>query len=101
MSVTRIHYDISDVVHRLAKAKAANKGITLKQAVEDALREWQAADQMDWARCGSLLKRRYTPDIEAMTWTRSVGKRIYEELMTESDRHCLDLIAVVQPRKAD
>ena len=38
--VTVVHYDIDDELHRRVKAAAAREGITLKAAVEQALREW-------------------------------------------------------------
>jgi predicted transcriptional regulator len=39
-AVTRVHYEIDDRLHREVKALAATEGKTLKQVVEDALREY-------------------------------------------------------------
>lgn len=38
-AVTRVHYEIDDELHRQAKAAAAIKGVSLKQFLEDALRD--------------------------------------------------------------
>lgn len=38
MGTVRIHYEISDELHRRAKAEAARQGITLKALIEKSLR---------------------------------------------------------------
>lgn len=46
-TMTRVHYEIDDELHRQAKAAAALRGISLKQFLEEALRaaiDTQSAD---------------------------------------------------------
>ena len=38
-TMARVHYEIDDDLHRQAKSAAALAGITLKQFLEDALRD--------------------------------------------------------------
>ena len=44
-TVTRVHYEIDDDLHRQAKAAAAMKGVSLKQFLEDALRSAVKAEK--------------------------------------------------------
>lgn len=46
-AVARIHYEIDDELHRRVKAAAAMRGITLKDAVTEALARWVEAEDAE------------------------------------------------------